>query len=65
VEYDDKGFPKKYIDAVLKERKGPDPGQPGYASSFEELKPGQIVKLAFAADKKDAKDMEAMDDHPQ
>jgi hypothetical protein len=64
AEYDDKGFPKKYTDAELKERKGPDPGQPGYAGSFEELTPGQIVKLTFAADKKDAKDMEAKDDHP-
>ena len=40
VEYDDKGFPKKYTDAELKERTGPDPSQPGYASSFEELEPG-------------------------
>jgi hypothetical protein len=47
AEFDAKGNPRKYTEAELKERKGPDPKLPGYASTFEELKIGQIVKLTL------------------
>lgn len=64
LEFDDKGYPKKYTDKELKERKGPDPNLPGYASSFEELKPGHIVKVTFGRAKTDSKDADKKDEHP-
>jgi hypothetical protein len=78
TEYDDKGFPKKYTDKELKERKGPDPKLPGYTASPDDVKVGQIVKLTLARkkpapkpadkDKDEDKDKDkdaAADSHPE
>lgn len=67
VEYDDKGKVRKPRDQELKERKGPDPNLPGYASTFEELKPGQLVKVTLGkpASKEMSKSKEEADDHPK
>jgi hypothetical protein len=50
-EYDDKGYPKKYSDQELKERKGPDPKLPGYTAALEDVQVGQVVKLTLARKK--------------
>jgi hypothetical protein len=67
TEYDDKGNVVKLTDKELKERKGPDPNLPGYASSFEELKPGQLVKLTLSksASKDTGNSKDSSDDHPK
>jgi hypothetical protein len=66
-QFDDKGNIKKYTAAELRQMKGKDVNLPGYESSVEALKPGQVVqvylgyhrkaapaKLTTAADNKDA-----------
>jgi len=59
--YDDKGNPKKYTAAELKELKGDDPKLPGYAADFNTLKTGQIVKVHFGKKKDPAKKDAAKD----
>jgi hypothetical protein len=44
IAFDEKGKPKKYTQAELKELKG-DPKLPGYAGDFDSLRPGQIVTV--------------------
>jgi hypothetical protein len=44
IAFDEKGKPKKYTPAELKELKG-DPKLPGYAGDFDSLRPGQIVTI--------------------
>jgi hypothetical protein len=44
IAFDEKGKPKKYTAAELKELKG-DPKLPGYAGDFDSLRPGQIVTI--------------------
>lgn len=68
-EYDDRGKPKKYSQAELKELKGPNPSLPGYLSEFEDLRAGQTVKLHVAPAKraaaaKPAKDVDVDKDLP-
>jgi hypothetical protein len=53
VEYDDKGHAKKYSAKELKELKGKD-HLPGYTGSWENLAPGQIVKIYLVPPKKKA-----------
>jgi hypothetical protein len=60
LEYDDKGYPKKYTKDELKELKG-DPRLPGYAADFDSVRNGQAVvaylarkPVAAKAGKKDA-----------
>jgi hypothetical protein len=63
-EYDDKGNPKKYTAAELKELKGKNPDLPGYAADFDKLQPGQTVQVTLAkpkADKEKDKDKNAAD----
>ena len=43
--FDDKGQPRKYTTAELKELKGPDANVPGYPADFTDLKPGRTVTL--------------------
>jgi hypothetical protein len=47
LQFDDKGKPKKLTPEELDELRGPDRTLPGYTSSFDDLKPGHIVKLIF------------------
>jgi hypothetical protein len=47
LRFDDKGKPKPYTPEELEELRGPDASLPGYTSSFDDLKPGHIVKLIF------------------
>jgi hypothetical protein len=51
-EFDERGKPKQYTQAELRELKGPNTTLPGYQSTFEDLHPGQIVKLSVASAKK-------------
>jgi len=57
--YDDKGNPKKYTAAELKELKGDDPKLPGYTADFNTLKTGQIAKIHFGKKKDPAKAKDA------
>jgi hypothetical protein len=43
--FDDKGQPRKYTPAELKELRGPDASVPGYPADFTDLKPGRTVTL--------------------
>lgn len=51
-EYDERGKPKQYTQAELKELKGPNSTLPGYLADFENLSAGQTVKLYVASAKK-------------
>jgi hypothetical protein len=63
---DGKGKPKAYTDQELKERKGSDTALPGYTSSFEDLRAGQVVKIKLGRSKPaKAKDEQSDDDHPK
>src|SRR5262249_19749027 len=46
VQYDDKGFPKKYTAAELKELKGDNPKLPGYQGDTSDLKTGIQVRVS-------------------
>jgi len=48
-EFDDRGKPKSYTAAELRELKGSNTSLPGYQSSFENLSPGQVVKVHVAS----------------
>ena len=71
VQYDDKGKVKKYTPEELKELKGPDPKQPGYAADWSDLKEGQMIKVTLVLPKKDAnkdkdnKDKDKTDTRPR
>jgi hypothetical protein len=52
LEYDDKGYPKKYTKDELKELKG-DARLPGYAADFDSVQNGQVV-VAYLARKQPA-----------
>jgi hypothetical protein len=52
-EYDDKGYPKKYTAAELKEMKGDNPDLPGYKADFDKLRPGQTVRVTLTKPKAD------------
>jgi hypothetical protein len=45
VDFDLKGKPRKYTSKELRDMKGPDTKLPGYTAEFDDIKPGQIVKL--------------------
>ncbi len=65
AEYDDKGYPKKYTAAELKELKGKNADLPGYEADFDKLAPGQTVRVTLAkpkADKDKPKDKDAAGD---
>src|SRR5262249_33902089 len=47
VQYDDKGYLKKYTAAELKELKGKNPDLPGYAADFSRLQTGQTVQVTL------------------
>lgn len=47
VAFDDKGNPKKYTAAELKELKGTDARLLGYKGEFEQLRPGHVVKVTL------------------
>jgi hypothetical protein len=64
MEFDEKGFPKKYNADELKQLKGPDPKQPGYAADFDKLKAGQTVRLSLVKPKVD-KDADEVARRPQ
>ncbi len=53
VEYDDKGKLKKLTAKELKALKGTDPSLPGFPADFDNLKPGQMVKVYLPKAKKD------------
>jgi hypothetical protein len=53
--YDDKGQPRKYTTAELKELKGPDASVPGYPADFTDLKPGRTVTLYLVPSGGDSK----------
>jgi hypothetical protein len=45
--FDEKGNIKKYTPAEMRELKGKDPSLPGYESSVENLKPGQLIQVTL------------------
>lgn len=51
AEFDEKGRPKRYTSAELKELKGPDPKLPGYMADFDSLKPEQVVRVTVMGKK--------------
>jgi hypothetical protein len=51
-QFDDKGNIKKYTKEELAELKGKDKNLPGYESSIDAIKPGQILQLALVVHKK-------------
>lgn len=51
-QFDGKGKPVKPTPELLKKLKGPDPKKPGYTSSFEELREGQVVTVYFVVSDK-------------
>jgi hypothetical protein len=53
--YDDKGEPRKYTTAELKELKGPDASVPGYPADFTDLKPGRTVTVHLVPSGSDSK----------
>jgi hypothetical protein len=55
--FDDKGNPRKYTAAELKELRGPNPKIPGYAAAFADLKEGQIVRVLVARKKLTAQEI--------
>lgn len=65
--FDEKGNPKKYTDAELKELKGADAKLPGYQGSFDQLRPGHVVRIAVGkktatkAAPKETKDLKDLD----
>jgi hypothetical protein len=68
LQYDDKGSPKKYTAAELKEMKGDNPKLVGYNGAVTDLKTGLQVKVYVVKDppptKEDAKKDEAKADKP-
>jgi hypothetical protein len=58
--FDDNGKPKKYTKKELDELKGPDKKLPGYTATFENLRPGQSVKV-YLGKKKDSGKSSAKD----
>ncbi|MBV9123412.1 MAG: hypothetical protein JO112_08655 [Planctomycetes bacterium] len=50
--YDDKGNPSNYTPQELKDRKGSNPKLPGYESLWDNLQPGQMVRIYVAKPKK-------------
>jgi hypothetical protein len=68
ADYDDKGNPKKYTAAEVKELKGNNPDLPGYTSSFDKLLAGQVVRVSLVkpkADKEKDKDATTEQKKPQ
>ncbi len=61
VQYDDKGYLKKYTAAELQQMKGKNPDLPGYQASFSDLAPGQTVRVTLARPRAD-KDKGTADD---
>lgn len=55
VAFDEKGDIKKYTAKELKELKGDDPKQPGYASDYDSIKIGQIVQVSLLKKKPEGK----------
>ncbi len=51
-QFDDKGNIKKYTKEELTELKGKDKNLPGYESSIDAIKPGQILQVALVVHKK-------------
>lgn len=47
MDYDDKGYPKKYTPEELRKLKGKDANLPGYEADFEKLKVGDTIRVTF------------------
>jgi hypothetical protein len=62
VQYDDKGFPKKYTAAELKELKGDNPKLPGYKGDVSDLKTGIQVRVSVVKDPPPPKEDDKKDD---
>jgi hypothetical protein len=60
VEYDDKGNVIEYTKEELKKRKDPD--MPGYKATFDDLQPGQLIKVYLAKPKSAEKKKEKAKD---
>ena len=56
LQYDDKGFPKKYTAGELKEMKGDNPKLVGYNGDVNDLKNGLQVKVSVVKDPPPAKE---------
>jgi hypothetical protein len=63
VEFDEKGKPKVYTKAQLKEMKG-DPKLPGYQADFDSLHPDQIVTVTLVKKKETPKPKKDADKDP-
>jgi hypothetical protein len=50
-EFDEKGKPKKFTKAELKEMKGPDPKVPGYKAEFGDVSSDQIIQVTLVKKK--------------
>jgi hypothetical protein len=59
--YDDKGRPRKYTKAELKELKGPNKNLAGYVASFDNLRPNQKVRVYLGKQKKKSKSKDDKD----
>ena len=59
--YNDKGKPRKYTKAELKELKGPNKNLVGYTASFDNLRPNQKVRVYLAKQKKKSKSKDDKD----
>jgi hypothetical protein len=63
VEFDEKGKPKAYTKAQLKEMNG-DPKLPGYQADFDSLHPDQIVTVTLVKKKETPKPKKGADNDP-
>jgi hypothetical protein len=50
-QFDEKGKPKKYTKAELKELKGPNPKLPGYTAEFSDIQQDQLVRFHLVKQK--------------
>jgi hypothetical protein len=65
LKYDDKGNAIKYTKEQLQELKGKDKNKPGYQGKFEDLTPGQLVKLSLkASESKSGKETDGVANGP-
>jgi len=48
TEYDDKGNIKEFTKEEIKKLRGTDTSKPGYAAKYDDLAPGQVVKLTLS-----------------
>jgi hypothetical protein len=50
-EFDEKGRPKRFTRAELKELKGPDPKEPGYKAEFSDIQTEQVIQVTLVRKK--------------